>query len=289
MNVVELFCCSGGMAEGLRRAGLPVTEAFDFDDDACASYERNLGHKPIGIDVRDLLRMVRLGWRPSEMRDEDTGELRGIDLLVADPPCVSWSRAGKRLGLNDPVDMLKETVAIVAALAPRHFLIANVPGLDDGPNWPVVQELIGGLSRHGYCIDFARLDACDYGCPVAVRPALFMCREHWFSLRKPLRDAIHREYRRGQEKTKRPTVRYLAVQQWAIAESAFRPLDERAAAVAAPYFFKAQLLRALAIETGAGDPLEGITTTAAPDLDTIDPDIARHARAVGARLGAGPS
>ena len=34
--VLELFSCSGGMAEGFRRAGLPITMAFDYDADACA-------------------------------------------------------------------------------------------------------------------------------------------------------------------------------------------------------------------------------------------------------------
>ena len=56
--VWEVFCCSGGMAEGLRRAGLPVTHAFDHDTDACNSYEANLGHRPVQIDARDLLRLV---------------------------------------------------------------------------------------------------------------------------------------------------------------------------------------------------------------------------------------
>jgi site-specific DNA-cytosine methylase len=31
MNVVELFAGAGGMAEGLRRAGLAVTQAFECD------------------------------------------------------------------------------------------------------------------------------------------------------------------------------------------------------------------------------------------------------------------
>jgi DNA (cytosine-5)-methyltransferase 1 len=152
MNVIELFSCSGGMAEGLRRAGIHVTTAIDFDENACASYEKNLGERPIRMDVRDLL---RLAWAPTAR----------IDLFVADPPCTPWSRAGKRKGLEDQHDMLLETVALVRHLKPRAFLIANVPGLDDGPNWPIVQRTIGSLSKLGYCIDFARLDAADYGVP----------------------------------------------------------------------------------------------------------------------------
>src|SRR5579872_4346608 len=160
--VVELFPCSGGMAEGLRRAGLRPSIAFDYDADACASYTRNLGDTPVRLDVRDLVRMARAGWTPG----------RPIDLLVADPPCTPWSRAGKRVGTEDDQDMIEETVELVRLWRPRAYLIANVPGLDDGPNWPVVQRTIGGLHREGYCVrDFARLETADFGVPQhRVRP-----------------------------------------------------------------------------------------------------------------------
>lgn len=35
-------------------------------------------------------------------------------------------------------------------------------------------------------------------CPIEVRPEMFMCKKHWFSLPKRLRDAIWRTYRPGQ-------------------------------------------------------------------------------------------
>lgn len=164
MRAVELFGCSGGMAEGFRRAGITFDFTFDRDPDACASYTTNLGHAPVQIDVRDLLRMVRGGWSPGP-----------LDLLVADPPCTPWSRAGKRGGLDDERDLLQETAELIALLQPRAYLIANVPGLDDGPHLPVVQRVIGGLGKRGYCVgDFARLDAADYGVPQhRVRPFWF--------------------------------------------------------------------------------------------------------------------
>lgn len=169
MNVVDIFSCSGGMAEGLRRAGLTVTTAFDYDADACDSYDANHGHRPVQIDVRDLLRMAAQGWRPSSRFDEV------VDLLVADPPCTPWSRAGKRLGQADERDMLGVTVDLIAQVMPSAFLIANVPGLDDEPNWPVIQRELGRLAAEGYCVrDFARLDAADYGVPQhRVRPFWF--------------------------------------------------------------------------------------------------------------------
>lgn len=164
MLAIELNGCSGGMAEGFRRAGITFTWCFDWDPDACASYERNLGHRPVRMDIRDLVRMARGGWSPGE-----------VDLLVADPPCTPWSRAGKRQGIADERDMLEETCELIGILRPRAFLIGNVPGLQDSTSWHIVQRVIGGLGRHGYCVaDYAQLDAADYGVPQRrIRPFWF--------------------------------------------------------------------------------------------------------------------
>lgn len=163
MRTLELFCGAGGMAEGFRRAGIEFDLAFDADSNACESYEANLGKRPIQMDCRDLLRMVGDGWCPG-----DTG------LLVADPPCTPWSRAGKGRGLEDDRDMLRETAELIRALHPLIWLIGNIPGLDDSNNWGTVQEVIGSLTQDGYCIDYQKLDAANHGVPQRrVRPFWF--------------------------------------------------------------------------------------------------------------------
>jgi hypothetical protein len=106
-----------------------------------------------------------------------------------------------------------------------------------------------------------------HGCKRPVPPAMFMCRDHWFALRRPLRDAVYAEYRPGQENDKHPSARYMAVQRRAIGELVFRPNDERAARTAAPYLIESELWRLRAIKNGDGDPLDGL---AAPPLDLPD-------------------
>lgn len=164
MNL-ELFPCSGGMAEGFRRAGVAFDVAIDHDADACDSYEKNLGHRPLQMDVNDFHRLVIDGWRPPG----------GVDLLVADPPCTPWSRAGKREGLADDRDCLVVTADLIRLLRPRAYLIGNVPGLQDSTQWNVVQRVIGGLRNVGYCVrDYVNLDAADYGVPQhRMRPFWF--------------------------------------------------------------------------------------------------------------------
>lgn len=162
MTILEIFACSGGMAEGLRRAGLRVTRAVEWDSDHAASYEQNLGHAPIVADARELLRPE---WRHAHGID-------AVELLVADPPCTPWSTAGKRLGQADPRDMLAVTCDIIATIRPRCWLVANVPGLVTKPNRHVVARTIESIP--GYEVDYFRLDAADYGVPQRRR------RPFWF-------------------------------------------------------------------------------------------------------------
>jgi len=162
MIAMELFSCSGGMAEGFRRAGIVFQHVIDWDKDACASYEANLHHRPYRMDAKDLLRMVETGWSPGP-----------LDLLVADPPCTPWSIAGKRKGLLDDRDTLLPTIRLIRLLRPRAFLIGNVPGLE--LHLDLVARLFAPLREVGYCTrDFFTLDAADYGVPQhRVRPFWF--------------------------------------------------------------------------------------------------------------------
>jgi hypothetical protein len=105
-----------------------------------------------------------------------------------------------------------------------------------------------------------------HGCTLAVPPARFMCRTHWFTLPIELRDAVWREYRPGQEHDKRPSVRYMAVQKLSVACVVYRypnqaaQLNNQAARTAAPYLFDALVWRHAAITAGQGDPLAGHDT-----------------------------
>lgn len=164
---IELNPCAGGMAEGFKRAGVRFDVAVDWDPNACESYERNLGHRPEQMDIRDLLLDVRAAGDAAPMFFG-----RPVSLFVADPPCTPWSRAGKRLGVNDERDMLGVTCELIRLLRPAAYLIGNVPGLDDSTQWHHVQRALAPLRAIGYCIaDYASLDAADFGVPQhRVRP-----------------------------------------------------------------------------------------------------------------------
>lgn len=104
-----------------------------------------------------------------------------------------------------------------------------------------------------------------HACETPVPPSLLFCRPHWFALRVVMQRAVWRFYRKGQEKDKRPSLSYLAVQQRAIAELVFRPNDEAAAAAAVPYLAASEDFRQRAIEVGEGDPIAEIAPHASID------------------------
>lgn len=47
------------------------------------------------------------------------------------------------------------------------------------------------------------------GCTTVVKPAMWGCSRHWFSLPKRMRDLIWLTYRPGQEVSKTPSAEYL--------------------------------------------------------------------------------
>ena len=161
---IELFGCAGGMAEGFRRAGIAFELVVDADPDACASYETNLGHAPVRMDIRDLVRLAQVGSLSASCW-----------LLVADPPCTPWSSGGKRKGLDDPRDCMRPTVELIRLLQPDCYLIGNVPGLQYESNAKALTETIGTLAQAGYCTaDACVFDAADFGVPQhRIRPFWF--------------------------------------------------------------------------------------------------------------------
>lgn len=90
------------------------------------------------------------------------------------------------------------------------------------------------------------------GCSKRVPPKMFACRAHWFALPLKVRNAIWREYRAGQEVDKKPSVSYLAVQQYAVGL-----LAEREEIDGSEAFANARRFEARAIAAGEESPLRG--------------------------------
>ncbi len=107
------------------------------------------------------------------------------------------------------------------------------------------------------------------GCKRLIPPRMFACTGHWYALPSRIRNAIWNEYREGQEIDKKPSVRYLAVQQLACAYLVFRPNDEKAVLKALPYISGALECAKKAVESEEGDPLEGLIPKEWPMMPVV--------------------
>lgn len=72
-------------------------------------------------------------------------------------------------------------------------------------------------------------DCHALNCSASVPPRMHMCAKHWRMVPKALQDALWANYRRGQERTKTPSVGYLhaaAACVRAVAEKEGQPPDD---------------------------------------------------------------
>lgn len=146
---ISLFSGCGGADLGFRQVGFRTRLANDIFDDACNTFNANLGEIYEG-DVRNAV------W-------PDFAET--IDLLSAGFPCQPFSNAGSRKGLKDQRGTLYEAaLGAVKRFRPRAVLFENVRGIlsfSKGKDL-LVGEICANLDRLGYDVVFSLLNAADH-------------------------------------------------------------------------------------------------------------------------------
>lgn len=163
-RLISLFSGCGGLDCGFKKAGFDIVWANDFDSDAQAVYERNLGE----IDKRDILTI-------------NENEIPDGDILTAGFPCQPFSNAGNRKGIHDSRGMLyKECLRIIKKKMPKVIVFENVKGLlstkyIDGRNLAeVIVEDLSVMNGLGYNVVYQLVNASDYGVPQNRQRVLFV-------------------------------------------------------------------------------------------------------------------
>jgi DNA (cytosine-5)-methyltransferase 1 len=93
----------------------------------------DLGLTDVGIDIEPTVELTRksLGWTDTicaDITDLDPADFAGAEGLTSSPPCQSWSRAGKGLGLDDPRGQLVwQPLVWALAIRPRFVMCEQVP------------------------------------------------------------------------------------------------------------------------------------------------------------------
>ncbi|WP_338835955.1 DNA cytosine methyltransferase [Neomoorella thermoacetica] len=151
LTVLSMFSGCGGMDLGFVQAGYEIVWANDIDEDACATYRRNIGEIHEG-DVRNL----------------EVPNIDDLDVLIAGFPCQPFSNAGNRRGLEDPRGQLyRICLEYVERLHPKAVLLENVRGILSirSEKGTLIEEICSRLVDIGYEVHFKLVDATEYGVP----------------------------------------------------------------------------------------------------------------------------
>lgn len=163
-RVVDLFAGGGGLAEGFRQAEFVVAAGTDIDPDACATFALNFPEaETIYGDIRS-----------AAVRERVLDAAREAEIVVGGPPCQAFSQVRNHSRLiDDPRNSLyREFVAVVAAAAPKAFVMENVPGLEQ---MGVKEQVVSDLSLDGeYRVSAQAVDAADFGVPQTRRRIVFI-------------------------------------------------------------------------------------------------------------------
>lgn len=160
-ELVDLFCGCGGASAGFIATGrFRHLYAADVDKWACATYERNLGHRPDGVDLRATAE------HPDDWVSELNRARSGPLVLLGGPPCQGFSSHVKMKGDRHGRNTLVGTFASLAvALRPEIVVMENVPDLVSDRWWPVFTDLRNTLQAAGYQIRARILNFAQLGVP----------------------------------------------------------------------------------------------------------------------------
>lgn len=168
VDVIDLFCGCGGMtagfvaANGLSGIYRPIL-AIDIDEPAIKTYHRNIGLKPMNVDI-------------SELADDEShlsalvaqaGRRDGHPLvLIGCAPCQGFSslRNGSAT-LDERNTLYDDFMRIAAILAPEIIVAENVPGILTMKFWNHVGDARDLLERKGYFVNIDIHNLAEFGAP----------------------------------------------------------------------------------------------------------------------------
>lgn len=164
---INLFSGIGGWELGLSKLPMENILSCEIDKYARKTFLANFSSLPC----------IKNGMFPEDIRDIDPQNLPDFDILVASPPCQSFSMAGKRMGLKDSKDdkgnMFLYVLNILKTKRPKAFILENVKGIlsaEGGRSFRIIHDL---FRNAGYSFHWKVIKGSDCGIP-QIRQRVFM-------------------------------------------------------------------------------------------------------------------
>lgn len=140
--------------------------AADAWGPAVASYQKNFGHAVVAADLA--------GMTGAKLRNLlDIADHEPIDVVVGGPPCQGFSIQRIGADSDDRNSLILDFTRLVIELAPRGFLMENVPGLLGRRGRDLVAAFEESMRSAGYFVGHATVNAADFGVPQLRRRVVF--------------------------------------------------------------------------------------------------------------------
>ena len=179
MTALSLFSGAGGDTLGLQQAGVNVVGYVELVDKFCETHDSNFTECTlIGNDI-------------TKIKDEKfEGYVGKVDIVMATPPCQSFSTAGKK----DPEDprgqLFTDFARVVRIVNPKYIIGENVKGLLSRrtPKGKLFIDVINDtFEKLGYQMSSKVLKTTDYGVPQKRERLIILgCKERVLTFPDPI-------------------------------------------------------------------------------------------------------
>ena len=160
-KLASFFCGCGGVDLGFRSAGINLVFANDLYLEATQTFAKNLQHAPMLADIRT----VQAEHVP-----------QGCDVVTGGFPCVTFSMAGKRAGVEDSINgkLYLELCRVIQLIKPRYFVAENVRGMLSSNGGRDVKLILAAFLRMGYRTSYELVNMAEYGVPQTRQRVIFV-------------------------------------------------------------------------------------------------------------------
>lgn len=160
----DVFCGVGGMAYGLRRAGIKIAGGLDVQDSCRYAFEHNCSAPFLHKDIRNTtFSEIAPFFKEAEFK-----------ILAGCAPCQPFSSmANARRGRGQVKQwaMLPEFLRLIREGRPHVVLMENVPRLR---TTEVFIEFVEQLKKNGFSVTVEVVACADYGVPQTRRRLLLL-------------------------------------------------------------------------------------------------------------------
>lgn len=157
IDVVDLFCGTGGLSYGLKSMGFNIKGGYDIDSTCAFSYEYNNESEFHSKDIKTVT-------------GQEIKSLYGkgvIKVLAGCAPCQPFSSYSHSNKKKDPnkYDLLYEFGRLVKTVKPDIVTMENVTQILNFELKPVLQDFVDTLVSCGYNVSVNCVFCPDYGIP----------------------------------------------------------------------------------------------------------------------------